>query len=159
MFSTKCQSLGACTIFNIDTRCVITMRCKPADLFIIPMWEITPCKNSACMTQLLAAVSIGMCNNNNLCMLTLLVWSSWWPGAKWVSITAAHINRFVQERRKSNALAMELRPSCTNPSICPVVVYHQRISGHGFNQTTWYISRLPFYFSFLMVVYDTTWIW
>ena len=29
----------------------------------------------------------------------------------------AHIDRLVQERRNSSALAMELRLSCTNPSI------------------------------------------
>ena len=31
--------------------------------------------------------------------------------------TIHHIDRFVQERRNSSALAMELRLSCTNPSI------------------------------------------
>ena len=29
-----------------------------------------------------------------------------------------YIDGFVQERRNSSALAMELRLSCTNPSIC-----------------------------------------
>ena len=33
-----------------------------------------------------------------------------------------HIDGLVQERRNSSALAMELRLSCTNPSICAVVV-------------------------------------
>ena len=30
----------------------------------------------------------------------------------------AHIEGLVQERRNSSALAMELRLSCTNPSVC-----------------------------------------
>ena len=33
-----------------------------------------------------------------------------------------HIDALVQEKRNSSALAMELRLSCTNPSICAVVV-------------------------------------
>ena len=42
------------------------------------------------------------------------------------------INRLVQERRNSSALAMELRLSCTNPSIWTCVIlsttfeYYQR---------------------------------
>ena len=34
---------------------------------------------------------------------------------------APYIDGFVQERRNSSALAMELRLSCTNPSICGIV--------------------------------------
>ena len=39
----------------------------------------------------------------------------------WISsYIPQHIARLVQERRNSSALAMELRLSCTNPSICEV---------------------------------------
>ena len=35
-----------------------------------------------------------------------------------IAVFQAHIDGLVQERRNSSALAMELRLSCTNPSIC-----------------------------------------
>ena len=35
----------------------------------------------------------------------------------WIHLKYPHIDGLVQERRNSSALAMELRLSCTNPSI------------------------------------------
>ena len=35
-----------------------------------------------------------------------------------IQFNDAYIDGLVQERRNSSALAMELRLSCTNPSIC-----------------------------------------
>ena len=39
-----------------------------------------------------------------------------------------HIDGLVQERRNSSALAMELRLSCTNPSILPELSGHKQLS-------------------------------
>ena len=43
------------------------------------------------------------------------IWKHFDPNAQ---VDATHIDGLVQERRNSSALAMELRLSCTNPSIC-----------------------------------------
>ena len=45
--------------------------------------------------------------------MILVPWASKWPQA-W-SQDSEHIDRLMQERRNSSALAMELRLSCTNP--------------------------------------------
>ena len=45
--------------------------------------------------------------------------------------TAHYIDELLQERRNSNALAMELRLSCTNPSIYLVLDSYWTNSGPG----------------------------
>ena len=40
----------------------------------------------------------------------------------WYITTIAYIDGLVQERHNSNVLAMELRLSCINPSICKLVI-------------------------------------
>ena len=42
-----------------------------------------------------------------------------------IASVTVHFNMLVQERRNSSALAMELRISCTNPSICCTTIHWQ----------------------------------
>ena len=46
--------------------------------------------------------------------------------------TVHHIDGLGQERRNSNALAMELRLSCTDPSICETMEFRDFIPGNQF---------------------------
>ena len=60
-----------------------------------------------------------------------MTWWTWRNSLRWKTTRCSYsirqniplnIDGFVQERRNSSALAMELRLSCTNPSICTLVL-------------------------------------
>ena len=53
-------------------------------------------------------------------------------------ITQLHIDGLVQERHNFSALAMELRLSCTNPSICPPNFAHGE-------HVTWFVVMICFW--------------
>ena len=64
-------------------------------------------------------------------------WLWWWLFA-WFSLrNSLHFDGLMQERRNSSALAMVLRLSCTNPSICHYHFFTLNIGIGGYVKELW----------------------
>ena len=69
-----------------------------------------------------------------LCTSQPRVETEWSQGISYQQKSGEHFDELVQERRNSNALAMELRLSCTNPTIWLLVIMekHQHSKFNSF---------------------------
>ena len=90
-------------------------------------------ENLRCLSTMMGGYSVGItCSVIIISLNFYQIWHEWWGSSAplnsravdtqfqtWHSLDS-YFDEFVQERRNSIANTLELRLSCTNPSICPL---------------------------------------